>query len=589
MAVAERVTDLNVMVGGQGGDGSLTLVGLVADLLGRRGYHLYESRDVGSRIKGGCAAGLLRASTVPRGCLGDRLDLLVAFDREALERGAPLLRERAWVVHDSSDGPAPRDALPPGATVVEAPFGRLAVRDLRRDLYKNSLAFGVVARVLGLPDGDAEQALRRSLRRLPARLVEANVQALRRGLEHAGEAGLGEGDGWRLADGEAGRRLLLSGNDAVALGFLAAGGRFFAGYPITPATEILDRLLAHLPAFGGTAVQCEDELAAVNMAIGAALTGVRAMTASSGPGIALMQEGIGQLGSAEIGVVVVDCQRAGPSTGMPTKPEQSDLGMLVHGANGDFPRIVLAPADPAECFELTALAVNLAERLQGPVYVALDQAVAQDAVTVDGIDLDAVTVERGKLLGEADLARLGEYRRYSLNGDGDGISPWAPVGACGGCHLVTGNEHDEWGRVSADPGNRVRMVEKRLRKLDALLPGLPRALRAGDPDAEVVLAGFGMNGGVLLEAADALAAAGLPVQVLRLRTLWPVLGELAEAAERSRRVYLVEQNATGQYARVLAGAGLPAAGLESVLRFDGRPFRPAELARAILEREEARA
>ncbi len=578
------VADLSVMVAGQGGDGSLTLVNLVGDLLASRGLELYQARNVASRIKGGHAAAYLRASAMPRRCLGDRLDLLLAFDEEALERGAPLLREDGCVVYDASEGPAPWALLPTRATLIEVPFGRLAVRDLRRDLYKNSLAFGLAARLVGASGEEAERTLRASLKRLAPPLVEANVGALRRGLAYADEQGIGLGRGlWRLPAGRAGERLFISGNEAVAFGFLVAGGRFFAGYPITPASEILECLSSWLPRVGGVAVQAEDELAAINLALGAALAGVRAMTASSGPGIALMQEGVGHLGSAEIGVVVVDCQRAGPSTGMPTKPEQSDLGMLVSGANGDIPRVVLAPADPAQAFELTALAVDLAERLQGPVYLALDQAVAQDAATVPRFDLDAVRVERRGLLGEGDLAALEEYRRYRLSEDG--ISPFVPFGTFGGQHLVTGNERDEWGRVSTDPANRVKMVDKRLRKLETVMPLLPRGLPFGEAEAEVGLVGLGMEAGAMAEAAERLAEAGLPVRGLQPRTVWPVLEDLRRLVLGCRRVYVVEHNATGQYATILAGAGLPRERLRSVLRYDGLPFRPGELVEEILRGE----
>lgn len=571
--------DVSLMVAGQGGDGSLTLVNLFADVLGSRGYHLYLARNVGSRIKGGHAAGYLRASTVPRGCLGDRFDLLVAFDSEAVEQAAPFLAEHGVVIYDSSDGPAPQHLLPAEASLVEVPFGRLAVRDLRRDLYKNSLAFAVAARVAGVTIDDAEGALRRSLARLSKELVEANVRAFHEGLGYAHGVDVAA---WTLAEAVPGDRLLISGNEAVAFGFLAAGGRFFASYPITPASEILDWLSARLPEFGGIAVQAEDELAAINMAIGAAMTGTRAMTASSGPGIALMQEGVGHLGSAEIGVVVVDCQRAGPSTGMPTKPEQSDIGMLVHGSNGDIPRVVLAPGDPTDAFELTVLATNLAERYQGPVYVVLDQAVSQDTTTVDSFDLGSVEVDRGKLTREAGLAALGEYRRYAVNGDG--ISPWAPVGTRGGRSLVTGNERDEWGRVTTRPDIRVQMMEKRLSKLEAIRGDLPRGRRFGDPSAEIALVGFGMETGPMVEAAERLTEAGLPTQVLQQRTLWPVLEDVGELSATCRRPYVVEHNATAQYAHVLAEAGVA---VESILRYDGVPFRPGELAAAVHAKEAA--
>jgi len=580
------VDDLCLMVAGQGGDGSLTLVNLLGDLLAGRGLELYQARNVASRIKGGHAAAYLRASTARRGCLADRFDLLLAFDEEAVEQGGPRLAERGYVIYDASEGPAPGERLPAAATVLEVPFGRLAVRDLRRDLYKNSLAFGLAARLVGASDAEAEATLRASLRRLAAPLIEANVRALRRGFEYADERGILAGRGpWALAQGRPGERLLISGNEAVAFGFMVAGGRFFAGYPITPASEILERLAAWLPEVGGVALQAEDELAAINLALGAAMAGARAMTASSGPGIALMQEGVGHLGSAEIGLVVVDCQRAGPSTGMPTKPEQSDLGMLAEGANGDIPRVVLAPGDPGDAFELTVLAVNLAERYQGPVYLALDQAVSQDAVTVPRFDLDTARVDRGRLLTEADLAGMDEYRRYLVTSEG--ISPWAPFGTFGGQHLVTGNERDEWGRVSTQPANRARMMEKRLRKLETVRPDLPRGRRFGDPAAEVGLLGFGMETGVVVEAAERLAAAGLPVRGLQPRTLRPVLEDVVDLVSACRRVYVVEHNATGQYARILAGAGIPAERLESVLRYDGVPFRPGELAAEILEREGA--
>lgn len=582
----ERLEEFGVMVGGQGGDGSLTLVNLVGDLFAARGYHLYHSRNVASRIKGGTATASLRASLVRRGCLGDRIDLLVAFDVQAIAQARPWLDAGSHLIFDSSDGPLAQDGLPAGTKVIEVPLARLAVRDMRRDLYKNSLAFAIAARLVGAADAVAEAALRTSLAELPAPIVEANVGALHKGFEYADEAKITHGHcPWTIASGTAHDLISITGNEATAFGFLVAGGRFFAGYPITPATEILEWLTARLPEFGGIAIQVEDELSAINMALGAAMTGTRAMTASSGPGIALMQEGIGHLGSAEIGLVVVDCQRAGPSTGMPTKPEQSDIGMLVYGANGDIPRVVLAPGDPGDAFELTVLATNLAERYQGPVYIALDQAVAQDAATVPRFDLDSVAIDRGSMVGAAELSALDEYRRYALSGRGGGISPWVPVGTRGGQHLVTGNEHDEWGLVSTLPANRVRMVEKRARKLEAIRPSLPLARRFGDPDADIALIGFGLDTGVMGEAVARLSERGLPVRGLQLRTLWPVLEDVQQAIAECRRAYVVEHNASGQYAHVLASQGIPAGRLHSVLRFDGLPFRPAELVEEIARRE----
>ncbi|QBI19924.1 2-oxoacid:acceptor oxidoreductase subunit alpha [Egibacter rhizosphaerae] len=583
-ATARQVDDLTVMVAGQGGDGSLNLVNLLADLFGRRGLHLYQARNVESRIKGGHAAAFLRASTADRRCLGDHFDLLIAFDAEAVTEGAPYLADDAVVLYDPSHDPFPEVAVPDGATVLELPSGRLAVRELRRELYKNSLAFGLVGHVAGIGSTELEAALRRGLARLPSAVVDANVEAMTQGLAHAEElAPLADGATWEIASGQRGQRMFISGNEALSLGFVAAGGRFFAGYPITPASEILETLTKWLPQFDGVALQAEDELAAVNMALGAAMTGTRAMTATSGPGAALMQEGVAHAGSAEIPVVIVDSQRAGPSTGMPTKPEQSDVGMMVNGASGDFPRVVLAPGDPVDAFELGVLAVNLADRLQGPVYLALDQVVSQDQTDVVPLDLDGVRIDRHRVLTDGELAEAGEYRRYLRTEDG--VSPYAVFGVPGGQSLVTGNERDEWGLVTTKPRNREAMVDKRARKLDAVRPHLPSGRTWGDEAAPVGLVGFGMQTGVIAEAAERLADRGHAVRCLQPRTLSPVTDDTTAFVERCERVYVVEHNATGQYRDVLAAATSAGPRLRGVLRYDGVPFRPGELVDRILARE----
>lgn len=268
-----RITDLNVMVAGQGGDGSLTIATLLGRLLGGHGYHMYTARNVASRIKGGHAAALLRGAATPCRCMGDHLDLLVAFDAEAIEMGGPWLSPDGIVVFDSSAGPPPDGILPETARVYSIPFDRLAVRDLRRDLFKNSLGFGVVARILSVDDAAAADLLATRFAHLRPEVAAANLRALHAGFsfadEHQLRAGLGP---WALDRIEHRDRLLIAGNEAIALGFLVAGGRFFAGYPITPASEILTWLERRLPEFGGVAVQAEDELSAINMALGAALT-----------------------------------------------------------------------------------------------------------------------------------------------------------------------------------------------------------------------------------------------------------------------------------------------------------------------------
>ena len=581
----QKLDDLAVTVAGQGGDGSLTIIALLSLALSHHGLYLYRSSNIASRIKGGHAAASLRGSVVQRYAMGDHVNVLVAFDGEAIEKVGADVSPNGIVIFDTSRGPLPENILPTTVRVIPVPFSRFAVRDLRRDLFKNSLGFGILARVIGLTDEEAAECLRVRFRRQSQQNIDANLRALDMGLAYATEIGLKENASlFQFSRLKKVDRALISGNEALALGFMAAGGQFFAGYPITPATTIMDCLNRHLPKLGGVVIQAEDELAAINYTIGAALTGARAMVSSSGPGIALMQESVGHCGSAEIPLVIVDCQRAGPSTGMPTKLEQSDIDMLVHGSNGDFPRIVLYPSNPAECFTLAALATNLAQLVQGPVYIAVDM-IALDSVAIEKLDLDKVEIEGGKRLSNDELSKLSDYRRYAITDDG--ISPWAVPGSPGGMNLITGNERNEWGLVSTDPAIRRQMMEKREHKIEAVRDRLPTAEETGPEDAEVGIISLGGVSPVVDEACELLEKDhDLKIRQHRPRTLWPVLEDTIAFTKKMKRIYVIEQNKTGQLMRLLQSVGAPAEALRSIRKYDGTAFRPAELAQSIITREE---
>ena len=398
----------------------------------------------------------------------------------------------------------------------------------------------------------------------------------------ADEAGLTADNGlYEIVGADPHPQMLITGNEAVAFGFMVAGGRFFAGYPITPSTDIMEWLEKWLPKFGGIVRQVEDELSVVNMAIGAALTGTRTMVATSGPGLSLMQEGIGQLGMAEIPLVIVDSQRSGPSTGMPTKPEQSDINLLVYGGHGDFPRVVLAPSTPEECFGITVTACNLAEQYQIPVFIALDQGLSQNLATIDPIDPQQVEINRGDRLDADALAVMKTYKRYAFSDNG--VSAFAPAGTPGGMSLVTGNEHDEYGQVSTDAGNRTRMMQKRQTKLRTMQPDLPSAITHGSDTADVGLIGVGMTYGVITEALEILDDKGISAQYHQPRTLWPMLDETPEFTRRTGCTIVVEYNATGQLARLIAAHGGDESNMHSILGFDGVPLRAHDLVRRVIE------
>jgi 2-oxoglutarate ferredoxin oxidoreductase subunit alpha len=568
--------DLNVIVSGQGGDGSLTVVSLLSDVLRNSGLNVYTERDVLSRIKGGSTSATLRAFVGEHYSISSHIDLLVAFDQEAVHKKAHHLDETSMVIFDNSGGPLPTDLLPEGARTFNAPFSRHAVREFRRDLFKNSIVFAVAGRLLGLADEAMREAFVKRFTRMGESVLQYNLDALALGFEIADDLNLGTGAGeYQIEEKPRNGDLLITGNEAVAFGFLIAGGRFYAGYPITPSTDIMEWLDKWLPQFGGVVQQAEDELAAINIAIGAAMTGTRTMVATCGPGLSLMQEGIGQLGMAEIPLVIVDAQRGGPSTGLPTKPEQSDINLMVFGGHGDFPRIVLSPGHPEDCFYLTIEACNLAQKYQCPVFIAMDQGISQNTATLAQVDLDRVMVDQGKRLSADDLAKLDVFKRYALSEDG--VSPYSVPGTPGGMSLVTGNEHNEFGHVIADRINRKHMMDKRQQKMESMLPDLPVARHNGDPQAELGIIGVGMTYGVILDAMERLEAQDVHTQFHQPCTIWPVLEETLAFIEKCQHVFVVEHNATAQLANLLVRQGAQRDKLVSILKYDGNPFRPGEL------------
>ena len=415
---------------------------------------------------------------------------------------------------------------------------------------------------------------------LGAHAAEADVD----GRRTRREEGLQVGDGlYNISQTHGSARIQLTGNEALAFGFLVGGGRFFTGYPITPATDILDWLQKWIPKFGGIARQAEDELAAINMALGAALTGVRSMTATSGPGLALMQEGVSQSGSGEIPLVIVDTQRGGPSTGMPTKPEQSDINLMCFGGNGDFPRIVVAPGSVQDCFEIGIQATNLAEQLQVPVYVAMDQGTCQNLATIEPFDLDTVQIDRGPRLTQEQIDALTSYGRYAITDDG--VSPYTIPGQAHGMSLVTGNERFPDGTVTTQPANRLQMVAKRTRKIElaASAGRLPSSKLWGDPNAEIGVIGVGGAYGPILEAVERLQAQGIPIAYHQPRTLWPVMADTLAFIESRTHVFVVELNATAQIAKLFIREGAASDKMSHVLRYDGEPFRPNDIVAPVSE------
>lgn len=573
--------DFTWKIGGAQGEGIDSAGETFALTLSRMGYHVFAHRHYQSLIKGGHTNYKVRVADQQVRHHADRLDLLVALDGPSITHNLAELRPGGAILCEPAH--TALASARPDVTCWPMPFSSMA-SDLGNAILKNTMAIGASVAVLGLSPSSFTGVLREQFAGKGDPVVASNIEAFQRGHAYASE------QGWRLIPGlpslpELPRRhLFMSGNDALALGALAAGCRFLAAYPITPATDIMYRLIKYFDRFGGAVVQAEDELAAINMAIGAAFAGVRAMTSTSGPGFSLMMEALGLAGIAEIPIVVVDVQRGGPSTGLPTKTEQGDLNEMLYGSHGDIPRIVIAPATVEDCFAYGAEAFNLAERYQTPVIVASDMYLGQSRATVARLSFQAVAVDRGWLVSNEELAEAGarEYPRYQVTATG--ISPRPIPGQPGGRYVALGNEHDDRGYEIEDPPTRIAQVQKRAKKLETFASDVVKNRYAGPQNPDVLLVGWGSTYGPIREARDALQAFGVRAGHLHLGLLSPFpFEEVCPRICSARHVVVVEQAITGQLAGLLKRYCGAHERITSCLRYDGVPLLLEDIMRVVRE------
>ena len=581
---------IEVMFGGQAGDGSLTTGDLIAGCFKRMGLEVYTYKDFPSRIRGGHTNYVIRAGEHPDYGMADAVDALVAFDLEAVEAHIEEMRPGGFVIFDSTSETVPEHMRRADLNWYEVPLGKIAKEELKLEIVRNTISLGVLGKLVGMDPAIVRGEVSETYKRKGEKVINLNIDAIAAGEKYVEEHYGNAPSGYGLSKGVDGERMIMMGNDAIGYGALVAGCRFMAGYPITPATDVLEWMAKYAPKFGGVAVQAEDELAAINMVIGAAFAGVRAMTATSGPGQALMTEAIGLAGVLEIPIVVIECARAGPSTGLPTKTEQSNLNHLIFSGHGEIPRVVVAPGTVEDSFYITAEAFNLAEKYQVPVFVLSEQALCQSKATLPRLDLSRVNVDRGKIERNGNLV-FGEYKRFAFTEDG--VSPRAIPGTEGGMHLAAGSEHNDAGVITENPKNRARMMEKRMRKLVSMRADLPKAIVHGDPGAEIAIIGYGSNRGPIAEAQERLAKAGVPTRFLQMRTLWPFPeDEVRDFIAGAGSVFVVENNFTGQLERLIRYVVGPLPHLHSVLKYNGRPFRPIDviepIERLALQRETAK-
>lgn len=576
------VNSIEIMFGGQAGDGSLTTGDLIAGVLKRMGLEVYTYKDFPSRIRGGHTNYVIRASEHQNYGMADLVDCLVAFDLEAVEAHVDEMRPGGFVIFDNSSEQIPGDIRRSDVNWYEVPLAKIAKDELKAEIVRNTISLGVLGKLIGMDSDVMHSDVAALWKRKGDKVVEMNVGAVVAGEKYVAEHFGDRPSGYGLKKGVDGDRLLMMGNDAIAYGALVAGCRFMSGYPITPATDILEWMAKYLPQNGGVAIQAEDELSAINMALGAAFTGVRAMTATSGPGQSLMTEAIGLSGVLEIPIVIVECARAGPSTGMPTKTEQSNLNQLIFGGHGEIPKVVIAPGTVEESFYLAVSAFNLAEKYQLPVFVLTEQALCQSKATLPLLEFGALEINRGKLIAPGGKGStngkvtFGEYKRFAFTEDG--VSPRVIPGVEGGMHLAAGSEHNDAGVITENAKNRARMMEKRMRKLETMRDDLPKGNVFGDKSADIAIIGWGANRGPIAEAQDRLAKTGVRTRFLQMRTLWPFPeDEVRDFIASAKHVFVIENNFTGQLERLIRAVVGPLEKLHSVRKYNGRAFRPIEI------------
>jgi 2-oxoglutarate ferredoxin oxidoreductase subunit alpha len=570
-------SDLVIRIEGESGEGVVSTGDLVTQAAARAGFHVLTFKTFPAEIKGGHVIFQLRLSAGDLTSPGDSADILLAFNEEAYDLGYGMLRDGGLLIYDSTVFTPPADLRCRHRAV---PLTEIAKTQLRFELGKNVVAVGVIAAMFGLDVTVIQRLLQDRFGRKGQEILNKNLRALQAGIDYV-ESNIDDRHEFQL---QAGAPLpdvmVVSGNQALSMGAMAAGLQCFFGYPITPASEIMEFLAAELPKAGGLIVQAEDEMASIGMVLGASYAGRKAMTASAGPGISLMTEMLGLAAMAELPCVIVDVQRAGPSTGMPTKHEQGDLQSAAFAGHGEVQRIVLAPTSVEDCFYQAVNAFNLAERYQLPVFLLSDTALATRTECIPRPDLSHLEIwDRLRYVPDAaEPTGSDGYLRYQLTPSG--VSPMSIPGQEGGAYVATGLEHSEFGQPRYDPVTHSRMTEKRASKLSSCVDDAPAADSFGPPNAEVGVLTWGSTYGTALEAVQLANARGLPVACLAPKMLWPLPDWQIEPFLAGKRLLLVaEANYSGQFAELLkARYGIR---VQKVTTYGGVPFTTAQILNAI--------
>ena len=553
----------NILIGGAAGQGIETTVTMLEKLLKKSGYFVYTVRDYMSRVRGGHNFTLIRFGNKKIYSHSNILDGIIALNEETISLHKDNLKDKGFILSDTSiktDDPR----------AISLNMNEMA-KDIGNPRVTGSISIGAVLKLFGNNIDNAREVMESSLRE---QYVDINIQAIEMGFNSVES----KFQALEAEEGQYEDYMIISGNDALSLGAIAGGLNFYSAYPMSPATSILEYLSAKSEEAGIVVEQAEDEIAAANMAIGASFAGARVMTGTSGGGFALKVESIGLAGIAEIPVVYVNVQRPGPATGLPTRTEQSDLKFVISSSQGEFPRMVIAVRDQEDAFYQAIRALNMAEKYQIPVILLSDQYIGDTTSTVKPFDISNITIEK-----PADGSDIeGEYLRYAYSEDG--ISPRLIPGKSKHLVAADSDEHTERGWITESAETRVKMVDKRMKKLDKLKEELQEPIFVGDQDCDTLLIGWGSTYGPIQEAIARLNKTDEnKYGALIFGDIYPLPRKsLEEKVKKAKNIINVEQNATGQ----LAGLIREETGIsctDSILKYDGRQITGEEIVEEILK------
>jgi len=563
-----KFLDYTLRIGGEAGQGLQTIGGALAKIFSRKGYHVFTHQDYMSRVRGGHNFYQIRFSDQKVSASRDMVDILLALDLNTIEIHKESVRDDGFILYDSETIKKKFE----GPEFIDVPFKKIALDVGKSSIMANTVATGAVLGLLGLGLENLKEILKSTFKKKGEEVIEKNLTCAEEGYNYA-LSNCPRCEGVEIQEPEEKKFMLIDGLQAIGLGALMSGCKFYSAYPMTPSTGILNYLASKAEEYGLVVEQAEDEISAINMAIGASFAGVRAMTGSSGGGFALMVEGLSLAGMTETPLVIAEVQRPGPATGLPTRTEQADLLFILYAGHGEFPRVIFEPGTPKQAFYLTNRAFELAEKYQIPVFIQSDQYLGDSEWTFENFDTEHL-IYNDYRLREKDLEGVEEYKRHKYSETG--ISLLAVPGESGK-HLVVADsdEHDEEGHIIEDAETRIEMVRKRLlKKLPLIKKEIEAPLLYGDPSPEIVLVGHGSTYGVIKEVVDILSR-DRKVAMMHFSQVYPLPErdrlDYIELLEKAKFAISIENNATGQFAKLIrAETGFDFT--HQVLKYDGRPF-----------------